>query len=267
MEFEEKVEQKMDLAVLADNFLREAKRIWFFALAFIVVCAAALSIYGHSSYSPTYEASASFTVRVSNPLFAEITTYNSAVAEQMAKTFPSVLTSGVLQKKVMDKLEIAYMPPVSVSVVPNSTIITLSVKDVDPQRAYDVLNAVVEYYPEVAEFVVGFTKMVLLDESGVPEKPINSFSVKSYAVKGAAVGIALWCVFVAVIALSKNTVYTEEQLKRVLNFSCLGQIPAVKLSSKAVCPLAHRVHNHQGFREAVRLLRLRVEKALEDDGN
>ena len=58
------------------------------------------------AYRPVYEASASFTVRVANPLYASVSSYNEKTAQVMADTFPSILTSGLLQRRVMDELGI-----------------------------------------------------------------------------------------------------------------------------------------------------------------
>ena len=58
----------------------------------------------YSSYVPSYTASASFTVTVVNPLYAGVKSYNAAAAEQMALTFPSILSTDLLRSKVQEKL-------------------------------------------------------------------------------------------------------------------------------------------------------------------
>ena len=157
MEFEKNEEQKLDLFILLDDFLKEAKRMWFLALVLIVLGAAGLTFYRYLHFRPSYEATASFTVQVSNPLYANVSSYNSKTAEQLAKTYPYIISNSVLQTKVKEELGISAMPSVSVSAIAGSSIITLKVTDSDPQRAYDVLNAVMKYYPELAQFVVGST--------------------------------------------------------------------------------------------------------------
>ena len=264
MEFEEKEEQKLDLFVFVDDFLKEAKRRLVLALVLILVCGIGMAGYRYMTYSPVYKATASFTVKVTNPLYSSVSSYNTKTAEQMAATFPHILTSGVLQERVKEHLGISYVPSVSVSANSSSSIITMEVTDSDPQRAYDVLNAVITYYPEIAEFVVGSTMLVLLDESGVPADPVNSLNVKGPAVRGAMFGAALWVALNAVVALSKNTIHNEEELKRMLSTPCIGQVPSVKTSRKNICPLVHKSKKQPGFAEAVRLLRLHVEKLLDE---
>lgn len=266
MEFEEKEEQKLDLFVLLDDFLKEAKRLWMLAVLLIAAFAAGLTGYKYLTYRPTYVATAAFTVRVSNPLYASVSGYNSKTAEQLAKTFPYIVSNSVLQTQVKKELGITSMPKISVSSTAGSSIITLAVSDADAQKAYDVLNAVMKYYPELAEFVVGSTEMTLLDESGLPTAPSNPFSFKSPLIKGALIGAMLWCAMILLLALTKNTIHNEEELKRVLNVPCLGALPDVKVTSKMICPLIHKGKKAPGFTEGVRLLRLRVEKAMEEEG-
>lgn len=265
MENEEKQPQQIDIFILLDDFLRQAKRLLILGLVLVIVCSAGMAVRARRGYREVYEAYASFTVRVSNPLYASVSSYNERTAEVMADTFPSILTSSLLQRKVMEKLEIGSVPSLGIRATAQSSILTLTVRDGDPQRAYDVLNAVIECYPEVAEFVVGSTTLVLLDESGVPTVPTTSFSYKPHLLKGAMYGGAAWCAIVVAMILLKNTIHNEEELRKTLNIPCLGQIPTVKLTRKMPNPLIHKLRRNGGFSESVRLLRLRIEKAMEEE--
>lgn len=263
MENEER--QKIDIFGLLEDFLRQAKRLWMLCIVLVFLCSTLLSAKQYVSYSPTYEAYASFTVRVTSPLYASISSYNAKTAEVMASTFPSILTSNLLQEKVMEELGLSSMSYKSISASSQSTILTLTVRDSDPQRAYDVLNAVIKCYPEVAEFVVGPTAMVLLDESGVPTQPTVPFQFKDHAVKGALIGFVGWVGIVILYIMLRNTIHNEEELRKTLNIPCLSQIPAVKLPKKIQTPLVHRHRMDFSFDESVRLLRLRVEKIMSEE--
>ena len=162
---------RIDLGILISDFRRGAKRLLIPGILLLILLSAFFCWRTYRSYTPQYQASASFTVYVTNPLQAEVRTYNTATAEQMQKTFPYILTSGALSSKVMKELGISSMPKVTASVLSNTNIFTLTVTSGEAQLAYDVLNAVIAYYPSIAEFVVGPTDMYLLDESGLPTAP------------------------------------------------------------------------------------------------
>lgn len=267
MEIEKREKQELDLLVLFEDFLRQAKRTWLLGLVLILLLGGGMAFLKQRSYSPIYEAYASFTVRVANPLYANIDSYNEKTAQVMADTFPSILTSGLLQQKVMEELGLTTAPVLAVSATSQSRIFTLTVRDADPQRAYDVLNAVITCYPEVAEFVVGSTVLVLLDESGLPEHPVAPFNLPYHIIRGAMMGGILWCGILVFLTLIKNTVHNEDELRKTLNTPCLGQIPTVRVTRKMPYPLMHRFSSDSGFSEALRLLRLRLESALHECGD
>ena len=257
----------IDLGILLGDLLRVGRRLVWLCAALVVTFSAVLCLREYRAYRPSYQASATFTVYVANPLQSEVRSYNTATAEQMAKTFPYILTSGALKDMVMRDLEIGFMPAVSAKVLNNTNIFTLSVTSGDPQLSYDVLNSVIEHYPSVAEFVVGPTIMNLLDESGVPTAPINSRSYGGAVKKGAVLGVAVWLAVLVALAMLRSTVHNEEELKRLTNLRCLGVLPAIKGLHKrpeGAYPLLSEKSGHFGFGESVRLMRIRVEKELRE---
>ena len=258
----ENEDQGLDLIVLLGDLLRQAKRTLILGIVLVLACSGLMAFRTVRSYVPMYEAYASFTVRVENPLYSDTHSYNTATAEQMAKTFPYVLNSAVLQERVKKQLDISFLPSIQADVASSSSIFSLRVRDTDPERAHRVLNAVIECYPDVADFVVGPTKLVLLDESGVPTKPVNSLSLRGPVMKGAVLGGAMWALIVLFLARSQATIHNDEELKRLLNCRCMGRIPRVRVPAKDVCPLLADGRSQREFGEAVRLLRLRLEKEL-----
>lgn len=260
---------EIDIQVLLVDLLRGALRFLWLEVILVLLCAGVLCFRAHQTYSPQYEAEASFTVYVTNPLQSGIQSYNAATAEQMAKTFPYILTSSALSDLVREELGIDAIPGISATTMENTNIFTLSVTASDPQLAYDVLNAVITYYPEVAEYVVGPTKMSLLDESGVPTQPINQPNYFRTALKGAIVGTVIWVAILLLVSLARSTVHNEEQLRRMMNLPCLGLLPKANgfgKGKKANYPVMLHDDELLGFSESVRLLRLRVEKELQERG-
>lgn len=265
MEHNENNIPKFDITSFLYDLWRSIKHFIVLGLTLMVICSAGIVGWRYWRYVPMYQASVSFNIQVANPLYARINSYNLATADQMAKTFPYILTSGVLQKHVTEHLGISSMPSVKADVLPSTNIFSLSVRDADPQKAYDVLNAVIEYYPEVAEFVVGPTTMILLDESGVPTKPINPFNIYDSIKDGVIIGAVLWLTLALLHALTRTTVRNESELKKVISFPCLGQLPATKTVGKGNSyALVGNDSTKYGFNESVRLLRMHVEKQMKE---
>lgn len=256
---------KIDLRLLMADFLQAARRLLWLGFVLVILLGAFFGWKAYRSYSPSYQATASFIVTVTNPLYADVKTYNTATAEQMAKTFPAILSSGVLHDLVRKELDVTALPHISASVLSNTNIFTLTVTSSDPQFAYDVLNAVIACYPEVAEFVVGPTNMVLMSESGVPTNPSNQLNIGSGIKKGITFGLIIWTAILLLFAVTRTTVHNEEELKRLINLRCLGALPHIDLKRSKKTnfwPLLSESNNRFGFSESVRLLRIRVEKEM-----
>lgn len=264
MEEKELKREKIDIIFLLRIWLRYAKRFWAMALVMMMLCSGILGYMGYRAYRPVYEASVSFTVRVANPLYSGINAYNNATAKQLHSTFPYILRSAILRQRVAEHLGSGNIPAITTSVLENSNIFTIRVLDRDPQWAYQVLEAVVDCYPQVADYVVGATNLVILDDSGVPTDPVYDLDLRSSLVLGAGAGLVLWMLFMLLLTLSRRTIHNEDELKRTLNYACLGIVPATKVVARSkTCPLLHTDQGKFGFSESVRLLQLHVQKEMQ----
>ena len=265
MEEKEVQIQKIDILFLLRIWLRYAKRFWALALIMALLGALGLGFLGYRAYTPVYDATVSFTVKVANPLYGSINSYNNATAKQLHATFPYILRSQILTQRVREYMGVPYIPAVSTSVLENSNIFTMRVRDTDPQRAYDVLQAVIVCYPQVADYVVGATELTILDDSGVPTAPVYELDLTDSLVLGALAGLVLWMLFMLLLTLSRRTIHNEDELKRTLNYPCLGIVPATKVVGKDKrCPLIHHDNGKFGFSESVRLLQMHLQKEMQN---
>ena len=264
MEEKEVQVRKIDIIFIFRIWLRYAKRFWLMAVILAVLGAGILGYNGYRAYTPVYDASVSFTVRVANPLYGGINAYNNATAKQLNATFPYILRSAILNQRVCEYLGVSSIPAVGTTVLENSNIFTIRVRAADPEWAYEVLQAVIACYPQVADYVVGATELTLLDDSGVPTAPVYSLNLTNSLIFGAAGGILLWMVFMLLLTLSRRTIHNEDELKRTLNYACLGIIPATKVVGRDKrCPLIHHDNGKFGFAESVRLLQMHLQKEMQ----
>ena len=258
--------ERIDLIRFLGDFFRVFRRTWIWVLILTVAGGAFFYFRDYRSWSPVYTASATFTVRLNNGVGTSGTNtyYENTTAEQMAKTFPYILTSGVLQRKVAAQMGTGgFSGSVRATVEENTNLFTLSVTDSDPQRAYDTLNAVITYYPEVAEAIVGRTSLDMLDESGVPGAPDYPRDSMRPARKGAAAGLALGLVWTVVRAVNRKTVRRRGDIPRYMHVRCLGEIPRVHFKKRSrgnekVLNITNK-KTDENFLESIPMLRNKVE--------
>ena len=258
--------EKIDLIRIINNMWKGLHRYGILLGLLVVLVAMGMVFRTYKSYSPIYSANATFTISIDDSEFYNNSSYyNSKAASQIVNTFPYILNSGILQKRIAEDLGTENVPgTISTETLGNTNMITIVVKSSKPEDAYQILQAVIKHYPEVAEPVVGVVSMNLLDMTDIPESASNPPSYRNSAIKGVIVGVAMCCAFLLVYAFTRNTIHEEEDFKKMLNIDCICAIPQIvfkkrgKEFRKDISIYNKKIS--QTFLESIRVLRARIEK-------
>lgn len=226
--------EKISLAMLVDDLWKGFKRFWLLLLILILVCSGGYYAKQKISYKEKYQSYATFVVVVSEAYGLSMDYYNRTTAAQLSKTFPDLLQSSELKTVVAEDLGTSGVPgTITAEVMENTALFTLRVEADDPQMSYDILQSVIKNYPKVAEFVIGESKMTMLDESGVPTHPSNPMNKKIPLRNGAAIGFVLSILFLFVYALTRKTVRTTDDMEKRVSLAYLGSVPLVKFKKRS----------------------------------
>lgn len=214
------------------QFLHALRKSWLMVLVFMVLGAGINVARTRYRYVPMYRAAQTYTINLSASSGAMSSRaesfYNNSTAEQMATTFTYILTSDLMQKQVREELGDKRMAQtVNASVAEGTNLLTIYTTDPDPEVAYDTLMAVVRVYPELSSQIVGKTYSTLMDETGLPTEPYNTYSYRNYIIKGALYGLVLAAGIILIRILTNRTILRETDLKRKLNIRNLGVFPYV----------------------------------------
>lgn len=258
--------EKIDLMRIVNNMWKGAKRYWILMLALIIALGGLFGYRTYRNYSPVYSANATFTITSdTSSLYSSSSYLNTRTASQIVNTFPYILNSSILQKKIAEDLGVESIPgSITTETLGSTNMITIVVNSSNPQYAYDILQSVIKHYPEVAEPVIGEVSMNLLDMTDVPESASNPPAYKSQVLKGMIFGAALGLAFLLIYAFTRSTIHEEEDFKKMLNIDCICAIPQIvfkkrgKEFRKDISIYNKKIS--QTFLEAVRVLRARIEK-------
>ena len=260
----------IDLGVLLIDFWKGIKKFWYIILILTILGMGAMWGYRHFTYVPMYRASASFTVKTVGDLMNnEINAaygffYDKNTADQIEKTFPYILSSGILQKHLCEELGTTYVNgTVSAQVIADSNLVTLSATSRDKEDARKILDAVIVVYPEVAEYVLGEIGFEFLNEPELQDNPINRPSMKKDLAIGGLAGMALGMGIVLIYALLRKTIRNEEDLKYTLNTTLLGMLPEVKEKKILITESWKKKSKYQ---EDMYSLQNRVDYLMKKDG-
>lgn len=253
--------EKIDITGLLQNFYQAVLKLWWLVIALTVIFALQAYFSVSTSYVPSYVASA--TVAVSSG--------TGASAEDVQELFPYMMSNGVLAKVIAEDLGTGGVPG-SVNLVAESgtEFLTITASCGDPHQAYDLLQSVMENYPQVAKYVLGEIKFIVLDETGIPEDTGRESTIRGSYKRGALKGAFLGFVIVFLYALSRNTVKSKKTLKKELNLMDCGSVPYVREKKRkkgtthnSLSLLNERVS--PSYVESIRKVRTKVLKQMEEN--
>ena len=98
--------EKIDVVSFVNDFFHRLKRMWIVVLVLTVAVAALFYYRTKVSYTPTYVAEATVSVKIANGGAYS----NKNTAEQMGLIFPYILTSGALSDVIAEDLGMNSVP-------------------------------------------------------------------------------------------------------------------------------------------------------------
>ena len=258
-------EEKIDFSMLIDDMWKGFTRYWWIFLAVMSLLASAVFFVSRMTYKPVYRAYSTFTVKTVEALGYSSSGYNQTVAKQLGQVFPYLLTSEVLNKLVAEDIGMDTVPgTVTASALEGTNLITVSVEADNGQLAYDILQSVIRNYPSVSDFVIGEIALNPMDDSGVPANPANPVDFKRRAEYGLLAGAAACFIWLILYALTRMTIRSEDDLRKVFNIPCLGAVPMSRLKKRSRKERGGLTIDAKGapyiFIESVRTVRNRLER-------
>ncbi len=261
----EAVQEKLDITQFIDSFLHALKRTWVIVLLLTVIFGGLEWYRARRSYVPVYKAEA--TVAVYSDI--ESGTADSRSAQQMATVFPYILTSGVLRDVIMADMGVTSLPgTIKVANIEGTNLLTISVSTRNPETAYNELLSVIRNYSKVSEYVVGSTRLEIVDDSGIPADSGKAVAVRNRTVRGGLLGMALGLLITGLYMLMNRTVHSAADIRSLSNIECLGTLPVYrkkkrKNSASTINIMEHNVQ--EDYLESLRLIRTRILRRLDEN--
>lgn len=261
-----------NLSVIVHNFFNAARRLIWFVLVISLLLGVGTYIRTENAYTPHYTASAVFAVNANYSSTTDITSQSdfmdASAALSLSQTFPYVIRSENTLMLLRQELGTNH---INGSITATSTadvgLFTLTVVSSDPQDAYDILLAVIEIYPQAASSILGDTQIEIIKlPLEPPAVPTNTSGALQSALTWAGISFLAGVVLIFLFSMTRKTVHSAEDLRKLVNLKCLAYIPKVRLKKHSNS--ANRTititnpHINPSFNESLRNLRIKLQKAL-----
>lgn len=267
-------EKVIDLCMVFCDFWKGLKKFWWLLLILCSLTAGGSYVLTVMRYSPMYESKVSFTVSTKMSYDESNTSYgfyyNQSTAEQLADVFPYILHSDIMNEIIQDKIKSGRANgSVDVQAIPKSNLFTMKAVSSEPMDAKELLEVTLKYLPDVTKYVIGETKLNIIQPVTTPDQPYNRPDYRKNVVKGMLLGILMSGVLLVVYALFRKTIRKEDEFREVLNIKCLGTVPQVhfKAHNKQIDHTVSVLNERTGsyFKESIRSIALRVQRRMDEN--
>lgn len=259
--------------VILHNFFTACKRlIW---IVIIVALGFGFFMYRRAdrSYSPYYASQAVFSVRAGYSATTDILSYssfiNTTAAQTLSATFPYVIRSENTQRLLKQELNMSYIPgTINATATAEAALFTLTVTSANAQHAYDLLKATIKIYPQAASTILGDTRIDVINMPlGPSVTPMNANTAVQTGIRSTIPVILLGLLLIFLVALSRKTVHSADDLRKLVNLKCLAYVPGIKLKKRSHSNnMSITITNSRVgsiFSESIRNLRVKVQKAMD----
>lgn len=196
-----------------------------FVILAVMIVLMGVRTYKNIVYVPEYTASTTLAVMAKGN--ADGSVYSSLnTASSMAEVFTEVFQSDVMKEKIEEVM--GKMPEdtkIVSELIPETNLLMLRVTAKNPQSAYCVLQAVLENYRDVSDYIFGNAVLEVIMDPEVPVAPSNSFQTRRLDKIGMLAAVALMTGCVVLFSVLRDTVKTTRAAKRHLEGECLAVLP------------------------------------------
>jgi receptor protein-tyrosine kinase len=215
------------------------RRLWMIVVCPIVAALAA----GVVSFllPPVYEAHVSLLVRPSQPLASTDPTAAALTADQISRTYASLMTQRPLLESVIKELGINVRPDdlakeITVTPETNTTILDVAVRDTNPALARDLANQLTaDLIAEVKGFQQQETSLpnartgdnlLVVSPAVLPDRPVSPNKSLNVAIAFAA-GLLLALGLAFLLDYMDQSIKSDEELTERLGLMSLGHLAFV----------------------------------------
>ena len=259
--------------VVIHNFISACKRLIWIVIAVSIAFGYFSYRRADRAYSPYYSSEAVFSVTASYYATTDILSYstfiNTTAAQTLSATFPYVIRSENTQRLLKQELDMDYIPgTINATATADAALFTLTVTGSNAQHAYDLLKATIKVYPQAASTILGDTRIDVINMPlGPSTKPMNTNNAVQQGLSSVVPVFLGGLLLIFLLALTRKTVHSADDLRKLVNLKCLAYIPGIKLKKRSHSNnLTITITNSRVgsiFSESVRNLRVKVQKAMD----
>ncbi len=271
------LKQKMNadsfsLAEIIFRFLDSFRKFWYLSLILVILG----SIFGYFNYKrtyvPSYESKAIFSVKAANYDGNKKSSSfnNNQLTEDLCVSFNYLINNEVFYEILKRDMKLGFVPAtIAITPIDNTNIMNIVATGSNADLAYKTIKSVLKNYASVTAFVVGDTKLSVIEEPTKPLEPINPYNPIEGILKFALIGLGISLIPSLIVALFIKTIQTSDDISKYLSIYSFGTLPFLppenkKSKTRKDCSILNK---DVGFRylESMRSVSSRCDRVFKEE--
>jgi capsular polysaccharide biosynthesis protein len=159
--------------------------------------------------------------------------YNELLLNQkLVSTYGELIKTRAVAEEVIKNLNLdlsyeQYKEKVSVSLVKDTELIQIIVKDTDPNTAVIIADETANVFMEKVQEIMKVDNVHVIDKAEIPSGPVSPNALLNIAIAG-VLGLMVAVFLAFLLEFLDNTIKTPEDVEKYLNLPVLGSIPKVE---------------------------------------
>lgn len=205
------------------SMLKDIAKEWWAILLLSLAVALFADIWVNVTYQPEYKTSTTFVVTAKGMNTNVYQNLNST--QQLAQQFTEIMDSNVLKKKVAQDLKMSSLNiDSSVDLVPETNLITLSVKAGTAVESYRILQSIMKNYNTVSDYAIKNVIIETIQSPAVSMAPVNPLNEKKTMIIAFIAAATVFMVLVAGLSYLRDTIKNPKDVTSKLDTRLLGSI-------------------------------------------
>lgn len=221
----------MGLEVNIGDMLAVLVKKWWIILISGIVVASAFRVGTQLLVEPEYQSVTKIYV-LSQEDGNYLTSTDLQLSSYLTKDYAELIKSRTVAMAVIDRLNLdispeSLMSKVAVQTKSDTRIVTIVVKDTNPERAQELANSICEVSAKQIVNVMGVQAVNVVDEANLPLGPSGP-NLRNSTMIGGAWGCMIAILLILFVHLSDDTIKNIDDVEQYLNLSVLASIPTVE---------------------------------------
>ncbi len=221
-------------------------------------------LFAEATYSETYTTSTTYAVTAKG---ASASIYNNlSTAKTIAEVMTDIFSSGTLKGMIAKDLGVdSISGKITAELVPESTLINITVTSNSPEMAFRIIKSAINNYPKISDYVVSNAVMDEVSAPYVPTVPSSRFTGTEKMKDVFVISFAVLLAGFAVMSVLSDRIKNEKDAEKRLDSKLFGTIPFErKKGAKKKSILITNISTSFYFVEQIKVITTKLEYALKN---